>query len=72
MGEHIREFWTETPTGPFPLLELSAVNGIVFVSMVEPYQDNIYYEALLEELKENGITCREFEKDPISVAEIRF
>ena len=72
LGEHIREFWTETPAGQFTLIELSAVNGNVFVSMVEPYDDDIYYKALAEELKENGIAFKEFGKDPISVAEIRF
>ena len=27
IGTHIREFWTETPAGFFPLIEMAAVNG---------------------------------------------
>lgn len=72
LGEHIREFWTETPTGEFPLLELSAVNGNVYISMLQAYCEDVYYEAFKKELEENGITYEEHGMKPIQVPEIRF
>ena len=71
LEDHICEFWTETPAGPFPLIELSAVNGNVFISMVEAFRENTYYEAFLEELKENNISYREYGKDLVMVAEMQ-
>lgn len=71
LGRHIREFWTETPVGPFPLIEIAAVNGNIFVSFLQPFADRRYYDALLGELKENGIACVECGMTPVSVAEIR-
>ena len=71
LEDHICEFWTETPAGPFPLIELSAVNGNVFISMVEAFRENTYYEAFLEELKENNLSYREYGKDLVMVAEMK-
>ena len=70
LGNHIKEFWTETPVGPFPLIEIAAVNGNIFVSFLQPFSDRRYYDALLDELKENGITFVEFGTAPVCVAEI--
>ncbi len=71
LGEHIREFWLETPAGSFPMIELSAVNGQLFVSIMQSYSERIYYNALLEELKAQGIPCTECGTDPIRTADIR-
>ena len=71
LGRHIREFWTETPVGPFPLIEVAAVNGKIFVSFLQPFSDRRYYDALLDELKENGIEYVECGTTPVSVADIR-
>ena len=70
LGNHIKEFWTETPVGPFPLIEIAAVNGNIFVSFLQPFSDRRYYDALLDELKENGITFVECGTAPVCVAEI--
>ena len=70
LGRHIREFWTETPVGPFPLIEVAAVNGNIFVSFLQPFTDRRYYDGLLDELKENGITCVECGTAPVCVAEM--
>lgn len=71
LGRHIREFWTETPVGPFPLIEVAAVNGRIFVSFLQPFSDRRYYDALLDELKENGIEYVECGSTTVSVAEIK-
>ena len=71
LGKHIRAFWTETPSQSFPLLEIAAVNGNICVSFLQPFSERLYYGALLEELKENGIPYRECGTAPVSVAEIR-
>ena len=72
LGEHIREFWTETPGGPFPLLELSAINGNVYISMIQTFREDVYYQVFLRELEENGITVNEYGMTPIQTAEVRF
>lgn len=70
LGKHIREFWTETPTQSFPLIEIAAVNGNICVSFLQPFSERLYYNALLEELRENGIPYTECGTEPVSVAEI--
>ena len=72
LGRHIREFWTETPVGPFPLIEVAAVNGNICVSFLQPFADRRYYDALLDELKENGIEYVECGSAPVSVADIKY
>jgi hypothetical protein len=49
----------------------AAVNGNICVSFLQPFSERLYYGALLEELKENGIPYRECGTAPVSVAEIR-
>lgn len=72
LGHHIREFWTETPVEPFPLIEVAAVNENIFVSFLQPFTDRRYYEALLDELKENGIEYVECGSAPVCVADIKY
>ncbi len=71
LGRHIREFWTEAPVGPFPLIEVAAVNGKIFVSFLQPFSDRRYYDALIDELKENGIEYVECGTVPVCVADIK-
>lgn len=56
--------------GPFPLIEIAAVNGNIFVSFLQPFEDRRYYDALLDELKENGIAYAECGTTPVTVAEM--
>jgi hypothetical protein len=70
VGKRVREFWTETPTQSFPLIEISAVNGNIFVSFLQPFSDRLYFDALLDELKENGIPYTECGIAEVNVAEI--
>lgn len=70
LGEHIKEFWTETPAGAFPLIEVAAVGGRIFVSLIQGFDETMYYQALIEELKANGIDFTECGNEPLSVADI--
>lgn len=70
LGEHIREFWLETPAGTFPMVELSAVNGQIFVSMMQSFPERFYYDALLQELEEHGIPYTDCGISPINTADI--
>lgn len=72
IGKHIRGFWTETPVGPFPLIEIAAVNGQICVSVLQPFSERIYYDALLAELKENDIPYTECGTAAVRVAGISF
>ncbi len=69
-GRHIREFWPETPSGNFPMIELSAVNGQIFVSLMQSFSERCYYDAFLQELKEHGIAYTECGISPIQTADI--
>ena len=71
LGHHIREFWTETPVGPFPLIEVAAVNGKIFVSFLQPFSDRRYYDALIDELQENGIEYVECGTTHVCTADIK-
>ncbi|MBR3245268.1 MAG: hypothetical protein IKF90_21670 [Parasporobacterium sp.] len=71
LGHHIREFWTETPVGPFPLIEVAAVNGKIFVSFLQPFLDRRYYDALIDELQENGIEYVECGTTHVCTADIK-
>ncbi len=70
IGKHIKEFWTETPAGRFPLIEIAAVNGNIFLSLLQGFEEKLYYQALLEELKANDIAFTECGVSPIRIAEI--
>lgn len=70
LGEHIKEFWTETPAGLFPIIEVGAVGGKIFVSLLQSFEETIYYQALIEELQANGIDFVQCGDEPISVADI--
>jgi hypothetical protein len=70
LGKHIRAFWTETPSQSFPLLEIAELNGNICVSFLQPFSERLYYDALLEKLRENGIPYRECGTAPVNVAEI--
>ncbi|MCR4658657.1 MAG: hypothetical protein K5770_20870 [Lachnospiraceae bacterium] len=70
LGEHIKEFWTETPSGLFPVIEIGAVGGKIFVSLLQSFEETLYYQALVEELQANGIDFVQCGDEPISVADI--
>ena len=70
VGKHIREFWMETPSPPFPLIEISSVNGNIFISFLQSFSERLYFDALLDELKENGIPYTECGVAKVNVAQI--
>ena len=70
IGEHIREFWTETPVGTFPLIEMAAVNGNICVSILQPFEEDLYFKELKDELESNGIEYTDCGHAFVSVADI--
>ena len=56
----------------FPLLELSAINGNVYISMIQTFREDVYYQVFFKELEENGITVNEYGMTPIQTAEVGF
>ena len=59
IAKHIREFWTHVPVANGFLTEIAAVNGNIFLSIQQNFEEDIYYKALLNELTENGIPYQE-------------
>ena len=70
LEDHIREFWTYTPAGPFPLIEVAAANGKVFLSIMQSFEEDMFYQALIDELKEHGIAYTEHGKSSVQVSDI--
>ncbi len=60
LGSHIRELWIETTVGGTPIIQVAAVNGQIFLTIMQPFSETLYYDALLEELKEQGIPYTEY------------
>lgn len=58
LGQYIREFYTHAPATFYFLLEISAVNGRLFLTVQQRFAEETYLEALLGQLAENGIPYR--------------
>ena len=56
--QHIREFYTHAPATFYFLLEISAVNGRLFLTVQQRFAEDRYLEALLKQFDENGIPYR--------------
>ena len=58
IGAHIKEFWTHIPDTKRCVVELAAVNGQIFVSMLQGFKEDVYFKAFLKELDDNNISYR--------------
>ncbi|MBE5970401.1 MAG: hypothetical protein E7242_09245 [Lachnospiraceae bacterium] len=68
IGSHIKEFWTHVPgIKPF-LLELAAVNGNVYMSLHQNFEEDIYYKAILKQLEQAGIPYQEVQSEESDIA----
>ena len=56
--------------GPFPLSEITAVNGNIFVSMLQSFSERVLYDAFIEELNINNIEFTECGSEQIITANI--
>ena len=45
---------------------------IIYIMLYQAFNEDTYYQVFLEELEENGITCNEYGKTPIRVAELKY
>ena len=70
VGEHVREFWTHVPNANDFLIELAAINGNVYLTVHQGFEEDTLIRAFEEELKANGIPCsiREMENDVAHMA----
>ncbi|MDO4537484.1 MAG: hypothetical protein Q4B54_04925, partial [Coriobacteriales bacterium] len=64
LGKHIRGFWVNTTVGGTPIIQLSAVNRQLFLTIIQPFSERTYYDALLEELRDQGIPYTECGTEP--------
>ena len=46
--------------------------ALVYISMIQTFREDVYYQVFLKELEENGITVNEYGMTPIQTAEVRF
>ena len=53
------------------LIEVAMVNGKIFVSFLQPFSDRRYYDALIDELQENGIEYVECGTTHVCTADIK-
>ena len=70
LEDHIRELWTYTPAGLFPMIEVSSVNGRVFLAIMQPFEEDVYYDAFIEDLRDHKISFIDLGKEPISLSDI--
>ncbi len=70
LAPYIREFWLETSAALSPVIEVSAVNGNIFLSFMQSFTDKAYYNAFITELKEQGIPFTECGTDPVLIPNI--
>lgn len=55
MGKRIKEFWTHVPNANGFLVEIAAVNGKIFLTMHQNFEEDTLVRAFEKELTENGI-----------------
>lgn len=55
VGKHIKEFWTHVPNANGFLVEIAAVNGKIFLTMHQNFEEDTLVRAFEKELTENGI-----------------
>ena len=70
VGEHVREFWTHVPNANDFLIEIAAINGNVYLTVHQGFEEDTLIRAFEEELKANGIACsiREMKNDVAHMA----
>jgi len=56
LSPYISEFWTHVPCNGFPVTEIAAVNGSVFLSVHQNFAEDSLIKALQQELDEIGIS----------------
>ena len=59
LGRHIVEFWTHVPAANNFLVEIAAVKGNIFLSFHQRFKEDKYYQAVLKQLEDNGISYME-------------
>ena len=55
LGEHMREFWPHAPNTFSLMVEINAAGGRIFLSIQQRFKEDTVREAILEQLRENGI-----------------
>ncbi len=55
VGAYIREFWTHPPNTFSLMVEISAVNGRIFLSVQQRFQEDTVRESFLRQLEAHGI-----------------
>ena len=57
IGRYITEFWTHVPLANAFLIEVAAVNGTIYLSMQQAFQEDDLIKNFEKELSANGISC---------------
>lgn len=70
LESHIREFWLETPVGRYPVVEISAVNGLITLSIMQRFEEDDLYRAFLKEMDVLHLKYHEHGRETIAVANI--
>jgi hypothetical protein len=68
LSPYIAEFWTHVPSGVAPTTEIAAVNGKIFFSVTQSFEEDCLIKAFLSELEENGISYQAKPTAPNDVA----
>ena len=56
IGKYMREFWTHVSFPKGIIVQITAVNGKIFMSLSQSYEEDLIVRAFLRELEENNIS----------------
>ena len=57
LSPYIEEFWTHVPNANNLLVEIAAVNGSIFLTFHQEFEEDTIVKAFISELEKNNISC---------------
>ena len=63
LDQYIEEFWTHVPNANNLLVEVAAVNGSIFLTFHQEFEEDVIVKSFLSELENNHISCTARERN---------
>ena len=68
--QYVREMRTETDSAYMIVVEVSAAAGVFCISFMQRFTTDVYLDAFLDELHQQGLTCEIPDRHPLQIAPI--
>ena len=66
--QYVREMRTETDSAYMIVVEVSAAAGVFSISFMQRFTTDVYLDAFLDELHQQGLTCEIADRHPLQIA----